>query len=95
MKDYMDSSLNEVIGSVLKTKRENQGLSLEELSNKMDNKIKRQNIAYYENARSRLKLNKFLLICEALQLEPNEVFDEIQMKYFKNAKIDEDSYKCM
>ena len=87
MNEYLDSSLNEIIGNVLKREREKQGLSLEDLSKRMNNKIKRQNIAYYENARSRLKLNKFLMICEALHLNPNEVFEEINMKYFKNAKI--------
>ena len=86
-KEYLDSSLNEVIGMVLKREREKQGLSLEELSNRMKGKIKRQNIAYYENARSRIKLSRFLMICEALRLDPNEVFDEINLKYFKNAKL--------
>ena len=87
MDDYLDSSLNKIIGSVLKREREKQELSLEDLSKRMNGKIKRQNIAYYENARSRLKLNKFLMICEALHLDPNEVFDEINIRYFKNAKL--------
>jgi len=91
MNEYLDSSLNEIIGNVLKREREKQGLSLEELSKRMNNKIKRQNIAYYENARSRLKLDRFLMICKALHLNPNEVFDEINMRYFKNAKLGGDT----
>ncbi len=87
MNKYLDSSLNEIIGFVLKREREKQNLSLEELSKRMNNKIKRQNIAYYENARSRIKLSKFLMICEALHLNPNEVFEEINMRYFKDAKL--------
>lgn len=67
--------------------REKQGLSLEDLSKKLCGKIKRQNLAYYECARSRLKLSKFIMICEALQRDPGELFDEINMKYFKNAKL--------
>lgn len=85
--NYLDAELNTIIGEVLKKHREQQGLSLEELSNKMNNKIIRQNIHNYENARTRLKLSRFLMICEALHLDPNEVFDEINMKYFKNAKL--------
>ena len=84
---YLDSSLNEVIGSILKREREKQGLSLEELSNRMGNKIIRQNLHNYENAKVRLRISRFLLICQALHLDPNEVFDEINMIYFKNAKL--------
>lgn len=85
--EYLDSKLNEVIGSILKREREKQNLSLEELSNRMNNKIIRQNLHNYENARTRLKLSRFLMICEALHLDPNEVFEEINIKYFKNAKL--------
>ena len=84
---YIDSQLNEILGRALRIEREKQGLSLEDLSKKLGGKIKRQNLAYYETARSRLKLSKFIMICEALQLDPAEVFDEINMKYFKNAKL--------
>ena len=85
--NYLDSELNIVIGEVLKRHREQQRLSLEELSNKMNNKIIRQNLHNYENARTRLKLSRFIMICEALQLDPEEVFEEINLKYFKNAKL--------
>lgn len=85
--EYLDSKLNEVIGSILKREREKQNLSLEELSNRMNNKIIRQNLHNYENARTRLKLSRFLMICEALHLDPNEIFEEINIKYFKNAKL--------
>lgn len=84
---YLDSSLNEVIGMTLKHEREKQNLSLEDLSKKMNGKIKRQNIAYYESARSRIKLSKFILICNALGLDPGEVYDEINVKYLKNSKL--------
>ena len=47
--EYLDSKLNEVIGSILKREREKQNLSLEELSNRMNNKIIRQNLHNYEN----------------------------------------------
>ncbi len=85
--EYLDSNLNKVIGAILKREREKQGLSLEELSIRMNNKIIRQNLHNYENAKTRLRLSRFLLICEALHLDPNEVFEEINMKYFKDAKL--------
>lgn len=84
---YLDSSLNEIIGRTIRLEREKQGLSLEDLSKKMNGKIKRQNIAYYESARSRIKLSKFIMICEALGLNPADIFDDINIKYFKNAKL--------
>ena len=85
--DYLDAELNKVIGEVLKKYREQEGLSLEELSNRLQNKIIRQNLHNYENARTRLRLTRFIMICEALHLDPVEVFDEINMKYLKNAKL--------
>lgn len=84
---YLDSSLNEIIGRTIRLEREKQGLSLEDLSKKMNGKIKRQNIAYYESARSRIKLSKFIMICDALGLNPAEIFDDINIKYLKNAKL--------
>lgn len=84
---YIDSQLNEILGRTLRLEREKQGLSLEDLSKKLGGRIKRQNLAYYESARSRLKLSKFIMICEALGLNPAELFDDINMKYFKNAKL--------
>ena len=85
--DYIDAELNTIVGEVLKKHREEQGLSLEELSNRMNNKIIRQNLHNYENAKVRLRLSRFIMICEALHLNPAEVFDEINMKYLKNAKL--------
>lgn len=84
---YIDSQLNEILGRTLRIEREKQGLSLEDLSKKLGGKIKRQNLAYYETARSRLKLSKFIMICNALGLNPSELFDDINLKYFKNARL--------
>lgn len=84
---YIDSQLNEILGRALRLEREKQGLSLGDLSKKLGGKIKRQNLAYYECARSRLKLNKFIMICEALGLNPSDLFDEINLKYLKDAKL--------
>lgn len=84
---YIDSQLNEILGRALRLEREKQGLSLGDLSKKLGGKIKRQNLAYYECARSRLKLSKFIMICEALGLNPSDLFDEINLKYLKDAKL--------
>lgn len=85
--EYIDSQLNEIVGRTLRLEREKQGLSLEDLSKKLGGKIKRQNLAYYETARSRLKLSRFIMICEALGINPGEVFDNINTQYFKNSKL--------
>ena len=84
---YMDSMLNKIIGDTLKKYREEKNLSLEQLSNKLNNKVSRQTLSTYENGRSKLKISMFFDICKALQVDPNEVFEEINMKYFKNAKL--------
>ena len=86
--DYVDASFNSTVGSVLKKEREKQNISLEELSKKIGHKVKRQTLFYYETGRSKIKISTFIDICNALHLEPEDVFDEINMKYFKNSKLD-------
>lgn len=83
----MDSLLNKIIGETLKKYRELKGYSLEELSNKIDNKVSRQTLSTYEFGRSKIKISMFVDICKALDVEPNDMLEEISMKYFKNAKL--------
>lgn len=85
--DYVDASFNSTVGSVLKKEREKQNISLEELSKKIDYKVKRQTLFYYETGRSKIKVSTFIDICKALHLNPEDVFDEINMKYLKNSKF--------
>lgn len=84
---YMDSLLNKIIGETLKKYREQKGYSLEELSNKINNKVSRQTLSTYEFGRSKIKISMFVDICNALDVNPSEVLEEISMKYFKNAKL--------
>lgn len=84
---YMDSLLNKIIGETLKKYRELKGYSLEELSNKIDNKVSRQTLSTYEFGRSKIRISMFVDICKALDVEPNDMLEEISMKYFKNAKL--------
>lgn len=84
---YMDSLLNKIIGETLKKYRELKGYSLEELSNRIDNKVSRQTLSTYEFGRSKIKISMFVDICKALDVKPNDMLEEISMKYFKNAKL--------
>lgn len=84
---YMDSLLNKIIGEEIKKARESKNWSLEELASKLKTKISRQTLSTYETGRSKIKISTFLEICEVLGIEPSELFDEINMKYFKNAKL--------
>ena len=84
---YMDSLLNKIIGDTLKKYREQSKISLEELSNRINNKVSRQTLSTYELGRSKIKISMFIDICNALGVSPNELVEEISMKYFKNAKM--------
>lgn len=84
---YMDSLLNKIIGETLKKYRELKGYSLEELSNKINNKVSRQTLSTYETGRSKIRINMFEDICNALGYDPKELLDEISIKYVKNAKL--------
>lgn len=85
--DYIDSSFNNTVGSVLKKEREKQNISLEELARKINYKVKRQTLFYYETGRSKIKVSTFIDICNALHLNPEDVFDEINMMYLKNSRF--------
>lgn len=84
---YMDSLLNKIIGETLKKYREKNKISLEELSNRINNKVSRQTLSTYELGRSKIKISMFVDICNALGVSPNDLVEEISMKYFKNAKM--------
>ena len=84
---YMDSLLNKIIGETMKKYREKNNLSLEELSNKINNKVSRQTLSTYETGRSKIKIEMFCDICEALGVKPNDMLEEINMKYFKNSSL--------
>lgn len=85
--DYIDSVFNNVVGSVLKKEREKQNVSLEELAKKINYKVKRQTLFYYETGRSKIKVGTFIEICNALHLNPEEVLEEINLKYLKHSKL--------
>lgn len=83
---YMDSLLNKIIGETLKKEREKKNLSLEQLAEKL-NKVSRQTLSTYETGRSKIRIDMFIDICHVLGINPNELFDEINIKYIKNAKL--------
>lgn len=85
--EYLDYLFNKEVAIILKKKREEKDISLEELSNKIHNKVKRQTLFVYETGRTRIKLSIFIDICLALHLNPQDVLDEINMNYIRNAKI--------
>lgn len=82
---YMDSTLNKIIGEALKKEREKANLTLEQLANKLP--VSRQTLSTYETGRSKIKISMFIDICNVLGVDPKELFDEINLKYYKNAKI--------
>ena len=84
---YMDSLLNKIIGETLKKYREKNKISLEELSKRINNKVYRHTLSNYELGRSKIKISMFVDICNALGVSPNDLVEEISMKYFKNAKM--------
>lgn len=69
-----------LLGNVLKARREYLCYSLQDVSNKMLNKISRQAIQKYENGILELRVDIFNLLCNALQLEPQSVLDEVNKK---------------
>lgn len=83
MDELLDKEFNRIVGEVLKSKRERKGYSLQELSNRIGNKVSRQTLNKYENNLSNIRNGTFIAICEALGEYPPEVFEEISLKYMR------------
>ena len=71
----LDNNFNKTVGIYLKNIREKQNMTMEQLAVRV--RTTRQNIYKYENAMSRLKVDMFISICYALQLNPNDAYEEI------------------
>lgn len=83
MEEYnIDYLFNEVASKTIKRYREEKKMSLEEVVKKMKNPISRQSLFKYENNLARMKNNIFVDICQALSIDPNEIFTEINRKTF-------------
>lgn len=83
MEEYnIDYLFNEIASKTIKKYREQKGMSLEEVVRKMENPISRQSLFKYENNLARMKNNIFIDICQALCIDPNEIFTEINQKTF-------------
>lgn len=81
-KAILDYDFNMVAGKVLKEKRIARGLSLDGLSDKIQNLVSKQAISRYENGEARIKNNVFVAICYALDCEPVDIYTEISKRYF-------------
>lgn len=83
--DYIDILLNKIIGNFLRKEREKRNLTLEQLAKKSG--VSKQNIYYYEIARNRIKVEKFIKLCVALGLDPSNSIDLINIEYIKATKL--------
>ena len=81
--ELLDKVFNKIVGEVLKNKRERKGYSLQELSNKIGNKVSRQTLNKYETNNSNIRNGTFIAICKALGEHPSDVFEEISLKYMR------------
>lgn len=82
--EYLDELLNKTAGFIIKKEREHQQLTLEDLSKKCG--VSKQNIYYYEIGRNRIKVDKYIKICNALDLDVNEILNKVALEYIKLSK---------
>lgn len=83
----VDTDFNLVIGEVLKNKRKEKGWSLLELSNRLNNKVSRQTLFHYENGDTKIRRNIFIDLCKIYNINPDDLIDEITVKYMRKSKI--------
>lgn len=79
--DNIDSKFNKIAAQIIRKYREQKNLSLEEVTKKMKTPISRQSLYKYENNLARMKNHIFIDICNALGIDPNEIYDEINNEY--------------
>lgn len=77
----IDNVLNQAVAEVLKELREEKGLSLQELSNRMGNVVTRQTLSRYELGYSKIRMSVFNKIAKAYNIEPSDLFNRINMRY--------------
>lgn len=82
--EYLDELLNKMAGAEIKKEREKQSLTLEQLAKKSG--VSKQNIYYYEIGRNRIKIDKYIQICEALGLSVVEILEKVALEYIKLSK---------
>lgn len=90
-KSNLDYQFNRIIGETLKERRLKKGYSLEDVCRKMKYRTTRQTINKVERNLSRVKLQMFLSICEALGENPAEVWEVISLKYLKYVELNKDN----
>lgn len=69
----------EWIGSVIKRKRKEKGMTIKELSDKTSKieKISSSTVSEIETGKSMLKIDKFLSLCVALEINPETIIGEL------------------
>ena len=71
----LDFGLNKVAGEYLRKRREQLGMSMDDLAKRV--RTTRPNIYKYETNKSRLKVDMFISICYALNLDPAVAYKDI------------------
>ncbi len=77
----IDNVFNQAIAEVLKELRKERNLSLQELSNKMNGIVTRQTLNRYELGLSKIRMNVFLKLAQAFNMQPKDLYEKINMRY--------------
>lgn len=79
--ELLDTYLNQSIAETLKELRISYNWSYTDLANKLNNIVSRQTLNNYELGKTKLRMNMFFEFAKVYHLEPNELYEKINMKY--------------
>jgi len=79
--ELLDTYLNQSVAEILKELRESKQWSYTDLANRIKNKVSRQTLNNYELCKTKLRMNMFLEIAKAYNIEPKELYEKINMRY--------------
>lgn len=77
----IDNVFNQAIAEVLKELRKERNMSLQELSNKMGGIVTRQTLNRYELGLSKIRMNVFLKLAHAFNMQPKDLYEKINIRY--------------
>lgn len=80
----LDTKFNEIVGDELKKLRIKNNYSLQEASNKINNKVSRQTIFHYENKETKIRRDIFIDLCKVYKITPKKFLENVLFKYIKS-----------
>lgn len=90
--ELLDTILNKAVGKTLRRLRVERNLTQVELIKKMNNVITEPTLSKYESGYSKIRMNIFFEFAKAFDLEPKDLYAEINNAYMEDLENNMESF---